>query len=178
VIEIRDAEPSEYATVGELTVAAYALLPVDHLWGGYAADIRDTAARAELTEIIVGTLDGELAGAVTYVPDATSPWSEWSEPGEAQFRLLAVAGAARRQGVGEGLTRECIRRAGGAGRPIVIHTSRWLTTAHRIYARLGFERRPDRDVPYAVWNSPPVADLPLEWIGEPFLAYSWRAESG
>jgi predicted N-acetyltransferase YhbS len=178
VIEIRDAEPSEYAAVGELTVAAYALLPVDHLWGGYAAEIRDTAARAQRADIIVGALDGELVGAVTYVPDATSPWSEWSEPGEAQFRLLAVARAARGHGVGEGLTRECIRRAGAAGQPLVIYTSKWLTTAHRIYSRLGFERQADRDVSYAEWNSPPVADLPLEWIGEPFLAYSWRAASG
>ena len=178
MIEIRDAEPSEYAAVGELTVAAYSLLPVDHLWGGYAADIRDTAGRAEYADILVGTLDGELSGAVMYVPDATSPWSEWTEAGEAQFRLLAVAGAARGRGVGEGLTRECMRRADAAGQPIVIHTSKWLTTAHRIYRRLGFERRPDRDVPYTEWNSPPVADLPSEWIGESFLAYSWRAASG
>ena len=165
----------EYAAVGELTAAAYRLLPVDHLWGGYADEIRDTATRARHADILVGMLDGELAGAVTYVPDSSSPWSEWTEPGEAQFRLLAVAGAARGRGVGEALTRECMRRAADARQSILIYTTRWLTTAHRIYVRLGFARRHDRDVPYEVWNSPPVSDLPAEWRGEAFLAYSWSA---
>ncbi len=43
---IRPAQPAEYGRVGELTIAAYAALPVDHLWGGYADEIRDVAARA------------------------------------------------------------------------------------------------------------------------------------
>ena len=35
--------PDEHKHVGELTVAAYAALPVDHLWGGYDDEIRAVA---------------------------------------------------------------------------------------------------------------------------------------
>ena len=41
---IRNARPAEYGRIGDLTIAAYAALPVDHLWGGYADEIRDVAA--------------------------------------------------------------------------------------------------------------------------------------
>ena len=42
-VTVRLATPDEYGRVGELTVAAYRLLPVDHLWGGYDRD--DTIER-------------------------------------------------------------------------------------------------------------------------------------
>ena len=41
--EVRVARADEYARVGELTVAAYQSLAVDHLWGGYDREILDTA---------------------------------------------------------------------------------------------------------------------------------------
>ena len=44
-VSVRTARPAEFDTVGDLTVAAYRALPVDHLWGGYEADIRDVAGR-------------------------------------------------------------------------------------------------------------------------------------
>ena len=87
-----------------------------------------------------------------------------------QFRLLAVEVEARGRGVGESLVRECIARA--ARRPVIIHTTKWMDAARRMYERLGFERRPDRDVTYEVWNAREYADLPAEWIGESFLAYA------
>jgi hypothetical protein len=46
-----------------------------------------------------------------------------------------------------------------------------MHAARRMYERLGFERRPERDVPYTHWNDPPVEDLPEEWVGQSFLAY-------
>jgi ribosomal protein S18 acetylase RimI-like enzyme len=165
--------PSEFARVGELTLAAYRALPVDHLWGGYDTEILDVAARAKVAHVLVAVEHDDVLGAVTYVDDTTSLWSEWTQPGEAQFRLLAVDARARGQGVGETIVRECLRRADD--RPVVIHTTRWMEAAQRLYARLGFERRPDRDVPDEVWNSPPVVGLPEEWLGESFLAYERRA---
>jgi len=172
VIEIRAARPDEFARVGELTIAAYRALPVDHLWGGYEEEILDTAGRAKGADIVVATLDNAVVGAVTYVGDSGSPWSEWTQPGEAQFRLLAVDVDARGRGIGEALVRECLDRA--SGRPVLIYTTRWLDAALRMYARLGFERRSDRDVTYDVWNSPAYSDLPEEWIGQSFLAYGRR----
>jgi ribosomal protein S18 acetylase RimI-like enzyme len=167
---VRQALPHEFERVGELTIAAYRALPVDHLWGGYDAEILDVAARAKVAHVLVAVEGEDVLGAVTYVDDTSSPWSEWTHPGEAQFRLLAVDPAARGRGIGESLVRACLERA--ADRPVIIHTTRWMEPAIRLYERLGFERRPDRDVPPDVWNSPPVAGLPLEWLGEPFVAYA------
>jgi GNAT superfamily N-acetyltransferase len=104
-IEIRSARSEEYHRVGRLIVDAYRLLEVDHLWGGYEAEILDTATRANHAEVLVAVADGRVVGAVTFVGASDSQWSEWTEPGEAQFRLLAVDAGARGQGIGEQLVR-------------------------------------------------------------------------
>jgi ribosomal protein S18 acetylase RimI-like enzyme len=172
-VEIRTARPEEYTAVADVTLAAYRALPVDHLWGGYADEIRDVAGRAESASILVAT-EGEdrVCGAVTLVTEPGSPWLEWTEPGEVQFRLLAVDPAAHGRGIGEALVRACLTRA--ADRPVLIHTTQWLEAAHRLYARLGFLRRPERDVPYEVWHERERDhDLPPEWVGAKFQAYSY-----
>jgi ribosomal protein S18 acetylase RimI-like enzyme len=169
-VEVREARPAEYERVAALTIAAYRVLPVDHLWGGYADEIRAVAARAASALVLVAIDDGGVRGAVTLVTDPTSPWLEWTEPGEVQFRLLAVDEAARGHGIGAALMRECLARADG--RPVLIHTTQWMESAQRLYLRFGFERRADRDVPYDVWHDPSSHhDLPPEWVGATFLAY-------
>jgi GNAT superfamily N-acetyltransferase len=172
VIVVRAARSDEYARVGELTVAAYRGLAVDHLWGGYESEIMETATRAKGAEIFVADIDARVVGAVTYVSDHSSPWSEWTLPGEAQFRLLAVDAAVRGRGVGEVLAHACLDRARAAGQPVIIHTTPWMETARRMYERLGFVRRPDRDVPYEQWNAESIQGLPDAWIGQSFLAYT------
>ena len=174
---IRDARPDEYQRVGELTVAAYRALSVDHLWGGYDDGILDTAGRAKQADIIVAVHDDAVVGAVTFVTDEQSAWAEWIEPGEAQFRLLAVDPAARGLGAGRALAQECLARAVARGMPVVIHTTPWMDVARAMYERMGFVRRPDRDVPQSVWDDPPVEALPAEWVGQAFLGYSWNAST-
>lgn len=175
MISVRRARPEEYARVGALTIDAYRALPVDHLFGGYDERIRDTADRARGAEVLVAvTDDGTVAGAVTYVSDAGTDWGEWIEPGEAQFRLLAVDPSARGIGAGRALVAACVERATATEQTIVIHTTPWMKTAQRIYQGFGFARRPDRDVPYEVWSEEDANDLPPEWIGQPFLAYAWH----
>jgi ribosomal protein S18 acetylase RimI-like enzyme len=145
-LEIRDVQPAEYGRVGDLTVAAYAALPVDHLWGGYDDEIRAVAERLERAAVLVAVLDGAVVGAVTYVSDRESEWLEWSEPGEAQIRLLAVDTGAQGRGIGEALVNACIERAREEGMTIVLHTTDHMPVAQRLYARMGFTRRPERDV--------------------------------
>jgi GNAT superfamily N-acetyltransferase len=179
-VAIRVARPGDYARVGELTLAAYRGLEVDHLWGGYDDEILDTQQRADAAEVLVAEVDGRVVGSVTYVADSASPWSEWTHPGEAQFRLLAVDPAARRSGAGRALIEACIDRARASGQSLVIHTTPWMPNARRLYDQLGFVRWPERDVAYDEWREEQDAgiDLPAAWVGQPFLAYRWEAVAG
>jgi ribosomal protein S18 acetylase RimI-like enzyme len=170
---IRIARPDEYDRVGELTIAAYQSLPVDHLFGGYDEEILATAERAKDSDILVAVEHDLVLGSVTFVGDPASRWREWTEPEEVQFRLLAVDPAARGQGIGEALVHACVERAGDS--PIIIHTTQWMEAARRMYERLGFVRRPDRDVPYEVWNEGDRFSPPPAWAGRAFLAYSFTA---
>jgi ribosomal protein S18 acetylase RimI-like enzyme len=158
-IVIRRAAEAELAAVGELTALAY--LADGMLTYGeddpYLAVLRDARRRAGHAEVLVALApDGELLGSVTYVGDG-GEFADIAGPGEAEFRMLAVSPAARGRGAGEALARECVRLARRAGkRRVVISSQSRMHTAHRIYARLGFVRAPERD-----WK--PVPDLePLQ----------------
>jgi ribosomal protein S18 acetylase RimI-like enzyme len=62
------------------------------------------------------------------------------------LRLLAVAGDARGQGVGQALVDECVRRARRMGAAeLGLHTSASMAAARRMYLRMGFVRAPDHD---------------------------------
>jgi ribosomal protein S18 acetylase RimI-like enzyme len=69
--------------------------------------------------------------------------------------MLAVAPAARGRGVGEALARLCLDRFRHEGcRAVVISSLPQMAAAHRLYARLGFRRLPERD-----WTPVPGVDL-------------------
>lgn len=157
-IEIRQAASGELADVGELTVAAYiasGYLDDEHR---YAAELRNAAERAEHADVLVAVDgDGTLLGSVTVVLPGTE-YAELSLDGELEFRMLAVAAAARGRGVGEALTRAVLDRARELGRPrVVLCSLDRMRPAHRLYERIGFTRMPDRD-----WEPEP---------GVPLLAY-------
>src|SRR5262245_18862901 len=144
-MDVRTARPDEYAALGELTVAAYEAREPGRL-GDYAEELRDVAARTDGVEVLVATDGGRVLGGVSYVTGPASPAAEFDDPDAAGIRMLAVAGDAQRRGVGEALTRACIDRARTAGRAqIVLHSTERMTTAHRMYERLGFERDPSID---------------------------------
>ncbi|MEU8889651.1 GNAT family N-acetyltransferase [Streptomyces sp. NPDC048442] len=148
-LSIRAAEPHEYAEAGEITARAY--LDDGLLEGGeenpYASVLRDAAPRAAQGELLVAVdTDGTLLGTVTYAPQG-SPLQDIAVPGEAEFRMLAVAHRARGRGAGESLVRACTARAKaeeGVVR-VVMSTQPTMRGAHRIYERLGFVRTPERD---------------------------------
>ncbi|MHB9859178.1 GNAT family N-acetyltransferase [Streptomyces sp. YIM S03343] len=157
---IRKADPSEYATLGEITAAAY--LDDGLLTFGaadpYLAQLKDVAKRAAAAEVLVATEHGQVLGGVTFVPSSGGPMADIARPGEAEIRMLAVARAARGRGAGEALVRACMDRAraveGCTG--IVLSTDSAMHAAHRIYHRLGFTRAPSRD-----WNPIPHLDETL-----------------
>ena len=147
-MRIRRATEADYVRAGEVTVAAYAdftLGPTDP----YVARLRDAATRDREAELWVATDpvdDAEILGCVTICPPG-SPWRELAAgEDQGEFRMLAVAPRAQRRGVGLALAQFCLDHFRSAGcRAVVISSLRQMATAHRMYARLGFEREPERD---------------------------------
>jgi GNAT superfamily N-acetyltransferase len=148
-LQVRPARPDEYAALGELTVAVYAAVEPVTTETGYTDELRDVAGRAAGADVLVAVDDeagGAVVGGVTYVPDPSSPSAEFTDADAAGIRMLAVAAAAQGRGVGEALTRACIDRARASGRgQILLHSTDRMTTAHRLYLRLGFARDPSID---------------------------------
>ncbi len=159
---IRRAEADELDVVGRLTVQAY--LDDGFLAAGdrYVHRLADAATRASEAEVWVAVADGEVLGSVTFCPIG-SPWREVGREDEGEFRMLAVATSARGRGVGRALVEHCVARSrelGYAG--IRMSTMDRMSSAHRVYERLGFTRAPEDD-----WSPEP---------GVALLAYAARLD--
>jgi ribosomal protein S18 acetylase RimI-like enzyme len=152
-VVVRRAGDADVEAAGAVTVAAYSEFthgPTD----SYVARLRDAATRHREAELWVAELDGEVVGTVTLALGG-SPWREIAEPGEGEFRMLAVAPSARRRGVGEALMRLVVDRFRGLdAHAIVLSSLAEMTSAHRIYERSGFHRLPERD-----WSPMPGVEL-------------------
>lgn len=152
-LSVEPARPEDYDRIAELTVGVYVdgRLASD----GYTPQLADVAGRAARSELLV-VRDGEgrIVGSVALVLSGSFGEVTTSDE-EAAFRMLVVDPSARAQGVGQLLVTTCLDRAREAGkRRMVISTDPRMTTAHRLYERLGFARLPERD-----WSPMPGIDL-------------------
>jgi GNAT superfamily N-acetyltransferase len=148
---VRVAEPAEYAEAGRITADGYQaddlLRRADGLIDfDYLAQLTDASARARAAELLVAVDDGQVIGTVTWCPPA-SPLRELAgRPNQAEFRMLSVAPAGRRRGVGRGLVAACLDRAREQGmREVLISSLPLMTSAHALYRQFGFVRAPDLD---------------------------------
>jgi ribosomal protein S18 acetylase RimI-like enzyme len=145
-MRLRRARPEDLPTVGDVTVAAYAEFGEGDA-DGYVEHLRDAARRDREAEVWVATPDDseEILGTVTICPEG-SVWREIAEPGEGEFRMLAVAPDARGRGVGAALVALVVDRFRRDGAPaIVMSTLPVMQSAHRIYEAAGFVRAPELD---------------------------------
>lgn len=141
---IRPVRPAEYEAAGELVVEAYRTLG-DTGDEFYEQQLRDIAGRIETSDVLVAVADGLVLGCITFV-DGLKPLSEVDDPDAATIRMLGVAPEARGRGIGEALVRACVDRARSSGRKRVrLDTRTSMTSAQRLYERLGFRRDPDHD---------------------------------
>jgi ribosomal protein S18 acetylase RimI-like enzyme len=145
-VTIRLARPAEYEVAGRLTVDAYRASGYMEADSPYALKLADAGTRAREAELWVAVDEEDtVLGTVTMAPP-TSPWAEIAGPADMEFRMLAVSAAARGRGVGEALTRAVLDRTAELGLTgVVLSSSTAMTTAHRIYERLGFHRTPAKD---------------------------------
>ena len=133
---IRQALPEELPAVGELRVAAYVAgygMATEEV--GYADVLRDAPAQAVDAEILVALRQGELVGTVAIVRPG-QPLADVAQPGEVEFRFMAVAPHAWRQGIAQALLEAVITRAGG--QPLVCSVIEGNEPAARLYPAHGF----------------------------------------
>ncbi|MCW2614200.1 MAG: GCN5-related N-acetyltransferase [Frankiales bacterium] len=164
---VRPIAPSEHAAAAELTATVYR--GEGYSSADYEPQLRAVGARAETATVLVAELDGQVVGAVT-VATRGGEWAEQSAPGEAVVRMLVVAAEARGSGAGEALVRACLDTARADGCSLVrLSSQESMTTAHRLYERLGFVRTPSFD-----WS--PVPGLHLRTYALPLAP--WCGQCG
>lgn len=144
-VVVRAVRDDEHDDVARLSVAAYTH---DYdVSDTYRAALADVATRAREHEVWVAqdVATGALLGTVA-TPRAGKHISPLGEPGELDFRLLAVDPSARGRGVGTLLTRFVVDLARARGlRRVVMNSGPRMTGAHRLYEGLGFVRLPHRE---------------------------------
>lgn len=143
-IEIGVARPQDLDAAGRVCVAAYRP-------SGMAADdpyfeaLADTTGRSLVADVLVARDGNDILGCVTWCPQG-SPLREVSEPGEGEFRMLAVSPSAQGRGIGRALVDACLQRARADQlHSVVLSSATWMTTAHRLYERMGFVRATELD---------------------------------
>lgn len=181
--EVAPTETSRISEIGELTALAYladGLVDQSH---PYLVALRDAHARAEHAHLLMMSDGAEGAGAIvgtlTVVPPG-SPFIEVAGPDEFEFRMLAVSPIERGRGLGAKLTRAGMDFAVSQGaQRVVLSTMAHMHAAHRLYERLGFERRTDLD--WVVVDNPdgtvtrvPVGEAGDADLGIQLIGYSWE----
>jgi ribosomal protein S18 acetylase RimI-like enzyme len=148
---IRVAEASEYVEAGRVTAEAYRIDDLLRRADGlidtaYEGELTDAGRRAREAELLVAVEAGHLLGTVTWCPP-TSPWRELAtEQDQAEFRMLSVAAAGRRRGVGRALVTACLERARAERmREVLLSSLPQMTSAHALYREFGFVRAPELD---------------------------------
>jgi ribosomal protein S18 acetylase RimI-like enzyme len=144
-VRIRLVRPNELDAVARLTIEAYTR---DYeLSNSYRLSLGDVHDRARTDEVWVAedTATGAILGTV-WTPRPGARLSPLALEDELDFRLLAVAPDARGRGIGTALTEHVVGlgRIRGVKR-VVMNSGGTMFAAHRLYARLGFERLPERE---------------------------------
>ncbi|HNP32511.1 MAG TPA: GNAT family N-acetyltransferase [Flavobacterium sp.] len=152
---IRNAKPSEFKAIGKLMVDAYSQLdgfPKPEEQPAYykmLLNISDLTKKPATELLVAVDSDENLLGGVVYFSDMQyygSGGTATQEKNAAGFRLLAVNPDARGLGIGKLLTEACIQKAKGANlSQMIIHSTKAMQTAWKMYENIGFKRSEDLD---------------------------------
>jgi ribosomal protein S18 acetylase RimI-like enzyme len=152
---VRNARPDEFDEVGKLLVQVYANLegfPKPGEQPNYykmLADVGTLTVKPETELLVAVSQENKIAGAVVYFGNIQyygSGGIATKEQNSSGFRLLGVDPSTRGHGVGKLLTNECIQKAKSKkSAQLIIHTTKAMQTAWRMYEGLGFKRSEDLD---------------------------------
>jgi len=114
----------------------------DHALDPYIDESRDLARQCPPDDVFVLKQQGRIVGTLVYRP----PQPE-DDPACPSVRTLMVHPQARGRGVGRALMVFALERARRDGaHELALHTAAFMTSAVRLYERLGFVRWPEHDV--------------------------------
>ena len=152
---IRKARPSEHKEIGQLMVQVYSKLkgfPSKMEQPEYytlLANIGELTKKPATELLVALSTKGEIAGAVVYFSNMKyygSGGTATKEKNASGFRLLAVAPAFRGKGLGKTLSLACIKKARiDANKQLIIHTTKSMEIAWKMYEHLGFKRADELD---------------------------------
>jgi ribosomal protein S18 acetylase RimI-like enzyme len=165
-LTIRPAVRDDIGPVAHMLTHAYSeferTFPWRGLWDTYVGDVVDVAGRWGKSLLLVAEIDGALAGSVDYYPPGRgyrlkAELAELLGPEVraraslptscGTFRYLAIDPSYRGTGGGRALVEYVIALAQVDGATqLVLHTLPTMTAAICMYARMGFDRLPDRDL--------------------------------
>jgi len=137
---VRDFLPSDSAQVNALALRAFEQFRASYEdWPGFRAKIANMSAFANVGEIIVAEIGGQIVGAVAYIGPG-APKAAFFRPDWSIMRMLVVAPDCRGRGVGRKLAQECLSRAKRDGASVfALHTSKLIQVALPMYQRMGFK---------------------------------------
>ena len=154
-LSVRDALPDECEAFGELLVDVYSRLdgfpsPAEQPeYYRMLADAASLARRPGARVLVAVSGQRRVVGGVVFFRDL-SQYGAGSAAllgSEASgIRLLAVDSREQSNGIGTRLTSTCIEIARSAGsEEVILHTTRAMVVARKLYERLGFRRAEDLD---------------------------------
>ncbi len=148
---VRPITDADHAAVGAILAEAYDVFatnsPSYHVYASTPAMWVDDA-----TEVFVAVDDATetVVGVVVLALDGSRLHERVEPPtNDGGFRLLAVSPSVRGRGIGHSLVQACLDAAVAADcHRIGIFTMDFMTSAQRLYDRMGFDRRPDLDLEF------------------------------
>ena len=150
---VRNATPEEFEHIGKLMVQVYSQLegfPKETEQPDYykmLANIGELTKKPETELLVAVSPENIISGAVVYFSDMKQYGSGGTatlEKNASGFRLLAVHPSFRNKGIGKLLTNACILKAQeNKTDQLIIHTTKAMQTAWRMYENPGFKRSED-----------------------------------
>jgi len=149
-IIIKTANHEEFDVIGNLMVNVYSQLdgfPKQSEQPEYyklLQNVGELTKKPDVEIVVALNTDNIILGAIVLIYDMKyygSGGTATQEKNAAGFRLLAVNSNSRGQGIGYKLTMECIKRIEERGiQRTLIHTTKAMQTAWKMYEKIGFKR--------------------------------------